>query len=57
MIGMPLSIARSCTRQIFCDCTTDKRPAQDGEVVGEHGDAPAVHLAEAGDDAVARVAL
>ena len=34
-----------------------ERAAHHGEVLGEHRDAPAVDLAEAGDDAVARKAL
>ena len=56
MSGTPLSMARSWIRLILLDWTR-RRPAEDREVLCEGGHAPAVDLAEAGHDAVARVAL
>ena len=42
------------TLQIFLACISPKRPRPGGEVLGKGEDRPAVHLAEAGDDAVRR---
>ena len=57
MSGMPLSSARSWTRQILLRLDRAERAAEHGEVLREDRDAAAVDLAEPGDDAVARVAL
>ena len=57
MSGTPLSRARSLIRLILLRLHPRHRPAEDREVLGEHGDAAAVDLAEPGHHAVAREAL
>ncbi len=51
--GAPTFIAMSMTLQIFCAWRSRQRAAEDGEVLGEDIDEPAVDRARSGDDAVA----
>ena len=53
MTGAPFRSARSITLQIFSACASRQRAAEDGEVLGEDVDQPAVDPARAGDHAVA----
>ena len=57
MIGTPLRMARSITRQILCALHLGERAAINGEILRIDIHRPAVDLAIAGDDAIAQVFL
>ena len=55
--GAPFFIAMSMILQIFSACASRERAAEDGEILREDEDQPAVDAAVAGDDPVAKDAL